>query len=73
MQYEIEDIESKAREKIKENVKFLDFIKEYDIEEDSDEIDHLFRIISDRVSSEIDCTDCGRCCINHTAIFYDND
>ncbi|CAN5766113.1 YkgJ family cysteine cluster protein [soil metagenome] len=42
----------------KENNNFRSFIKELD----TDETDKVVHDINDRISSEIDCTQCGNCC-----------
>ncbi|MEO8146550.1 MAG: YkgJ family cysteine cluster protein [Bacteroidia bacterium] len=55
---DLEYIERKAEEKMKENYTFRVFLKG----RDPDKTDRLVKEINDEVTSQIDCTKCANCC-----------
>ena len=52
-------IESVAREKDDENWEFRSFLKQHDY--GIDKLDAIVHRITDEVSAQIDCTQCGNC------------
>ena len=55
------DLEKLAKEKEAENWEFRKFLKFYD-ELPDDELDELVSKLASKYESEIECTNCGRCC-----------
>ena len=61
MKSDYSDLEKLAQQKEDENWKFRSFLKFYDDMSD-EEIDSLVFKLADVIGSEIECTNCGRCC-----------
>lgn len=61
MQSDYNDLEKLAKEKEDENWEFRSFLKFYD-ELSDDELDELVFRLASQYESEIECTNCGRCC-----------
>jgi Fe-S-cluster containining protein len=61
MQKDYHDLEELAAAKEEENWKFRKFLKFYDALSD-DELDKIVFRLASQWESEIDCTNCGRCC-----------
>jgi Fe-S-cluster containining protein len=57
---DLKTIERIAKEKEEENWKFRTFLKNLDIE--IEELDSVVHRITDEVTEQIDCTECGNCC-----------
>ncbi|MEM7347964.1 MAG: YkgJ family cysteine cluster protein [Chloroflexota bacterium] len=60
-----------ALEKDNENVEFRTFLKTHDLS--SQEIDLIAHRITDEVSAQIDCTECGNCCKQISPTLAQND
>jgi hypothetical protein len=61
MKSDLIDLEKLAAKKEDQNWRFRSFLKFYDDMSD-EELDSLVFKITDKISSAIDCTLCGRCC-----------
>jgi len=72
MKHRFEDMKSMAKQKFKENREFLDFLENlYD--EQENEIDDIVYNTVNNISSEIDCTICGKCCSELKPILDEED
>ena len=60
IEIDLEKIKSAGKQKDDENWKFRAYLKGLDIEEA--ELDKIVHQINDKVTSQIDCTECGNCC-----------
>lgn len=60
IQTDLKTIERMAIQREEENWKFRAFLKQLDIE--IEELDAIVHRITDEVSAQIDCTECGNCC-----------
>jgi len=60
METDINTIKEISEIKEQENLEFCDFLKRYDIP--LEDLDAIVHEIYNRVSREIDCTECGHCC-----------
>ena len=71
MQLEInlENIKKIARQKENENKSFHNFLKE----QDSDEIDAIVHRLDKEITPQIDCVECGNCCLNLRPIATDEE
>ena len=67
-----EDLEQRAGGKEEENWRFRSFLKFYD-ELSDEELDSLVFATADEVWSGIDCTECGRCCVQLHPVLSDAD
>ena len=72
MQSDFSDLEKRASEKEEENWAFRSFLKFYD-EMSDEQIDELVFKTADEVWSEINCTECGRCCVELQPILSKKD
>ncbi|MFQ5649965.1 MAG: YkgJ family cysteine cluster protein [bacterium] len=66
----LKTIERIGKERKDENWEFRSFLKQLDME--INEIDAIVHRITDEVSSQIDCTECGNCC-KHVRPTLDDD
>ena len=71
MEIDLEYIKKMGKEKEDENWNFRTFIKQYDMPRE--EMDALVHEITERVSAEIDCTQCGNCCVHMGPVLDEDD
>ena len=72
MKSDYSDLEKLARAKEDENWRFRSFLKFYDKMSD-EQVDALVFKTTDEVWSSIDCTECGRCCMEMTPLLSEKD
>ena len=66
---EIAEIEKLSKEKQKENVQFIIFLKE----QDPEWVDKLVHDLNNHYTSAMDCTLCGNCCTRLRPVVSEND
>lgn len=66
---DIAEIERLSRERRKENLRFITFLKR----QNALYIDHLVNELDSYISSQIDCTRCGNCCTKLRPILSESD
>lgn len=69
MTVNLEQFTLQAKNKEKENRKFLAGLKKHD----SRKLDDLFHSLHDEVFEEVDCLKCANCCKTTSPIFYQTD